>query len=89
VTTTLPVAFDWAGPWEVLTGGAKDGDRVVTVAQTTDVTFAKGLRVLSDHSFEDCPPLDVIVVPGGRGSRVEMENEAILDFVRRQAAHTE
>jgi putative intracellular protease/amidase len=29
--------LDWAGPWEVLTAGARDGDRVITVAETTDV----------------------------------------------------
>ena len=82
--------LDWAGPWEVFTSGAKDGDRVVTVAETLDViTCAKGLRVLPDHSFEDCPPLDVILVPGGLGSRTEMHNPAIIDFVRRQDANTE
>ena len=79
--------LDWAGPWEVLTAGAKDGDRVITVAQSTDVIrSAKGLRVVPDVSFDDCPPLDVILVPGGLGSRVEMKNPAMLEFVAKQAA---
>jgi transcriptional regulator GlxA family with amidase domain len=82
--------LDWAGPWEVLTAGAKDGDRVITVAETTDVIrCAKGLRVLPDHSFGDCPPLDVILVPGGLGTRVEMRNDAMTAFVAAQAGRAE
>ena len=82
--------LDWAGPWEVLTAGARDGDRVITVAETTDVVrCAKGLRVVPDHSFEDAPPLDVIVVPGGLGSRAEMKNPAMTRFVAEQAATAE
>lgn len=74
--------LDWAGPWEVLTSACKDGDRVVTVAERLEpVRCAKGLRVLPDHSFADCPPLDVVLVPGGRGTRVEMNNPAMVDFV--------
>lgn len=82
--------LDWAGPWEVLTSACKDGDRVITVAEAEGpVRCAKGLRVLPDHTFEDCPPLDVIVVPGGKGTRVEMKNEAMTSFVARQAAKAE
>jgi putative intracellular protease/amidase len=51
----------------VLTAGAKDGGRVVSVAETTDV----------------------ILVPGGRGSQVEMENPTMREFVRRQVAGVE
>jgi transcriptional regulator GlxA family with amidase domain len=82
--------LDWAGPWEVLTSGAKDGDRVITVAETTDVIrCAKGLRILPDLSFEDCPPLDVVLVPGGMGTRVEMHNDVMTTFVAKQAEHAE
>ena len=82
--------LDWAGPWEVLTAGAKDGDRVITVAETAGpIRCAKGLRVLPDHTFEDCPPLDVILVPGGLGTRAERLNDAMTRFVAEQDAHTE
>jgi len=81
--------LDFVGPWEVLAAGVKDGDRVVSVAEHTNpIRCAKGLRVVADHTFDDCPDLDVIVVPGGLGSRAEMHNPAMLDFVRRQATHT-
>ena len=82
--------LDWAGPWEVLTAGARDGDRVVTVAETLDpVRCAKGLRVLPDHTFDDCPQLDVVLVPGGLGTRAERLNDAMTSFVAEQDAHTQ
>jgi transcriptional regulator GlxA family with amidase domain len=62
--------LDFAGPWEVLTAARKDGDVVVTVAEhDRPVRSAKGLRVVPDHTFDTCPELDVLVVPGGQGTR--------------------
>jgi transcriptional regulator GlxA family with amidase domain len=62
--------LDFAGPWEVLTAARKEGDVVVTVAEhDRPVTAAKGLRVLADHTFDTCPDLDVVLVPGGAGTR--------------------
>ena len=78
--------LDWAGPWEVFTMARQAGDTVVTIAERADpVRCAKGLRVLPDHTFADAPELDVILIPGGHGSRRERENPAMLDFVRRVA----
>jgi len=82
--------LDWAGPWEVLTAGAKDGDRVITVAETSEpIRCAKGLRVLADHTFDDSPELDVIVVPGGWGTRAERLNSAMTGYVIEQAGRAE
>jgi transcriptional regulator GlxA family with amidase domain len=76
------------GPLEVF-GALSDLDaewRVVTVAESAGVvTGAHGLKVTADHSFEDCPPLDVVLVPGGFGTRQEMNNPRMLEFVRRAA----
>ena len=78
--------LDWAGPWEVFTMARTDGDRVVTIAETLDpVRCRKGLRVLPDHTFDDAPTLDVVLVPGGQGTRVQRVNEAMLGFIRRVA----
>ena len=78
--------LDWAGPYEVFTMGRREGDTVVTIAEhERPIVCAKGLRVLADHTFADAPPLDILVVPGGRGSRVERVNPAMLDFVGRVA----
>lgn len=78
--------LDWAGPWEVFTMAARPGDRVVTIAERHGpLRCRKGLRVLPDHTFTDAPPLDVLLVPGGQGSRTERTNPAMLEFVQRVA----
>ena len=79
--------LDWAGPWEVLAAWAEqwpgDGVRVFTLARSDGVvTCAKGLRVLPDETWETAPPLDVLVYPGGRGTRAELKDEAVLEWVR-------
>ena len=94
MATTIGVALfdgaeelDWAGPWEVLAAWAEqwpgDGVRVFTLARSDGVvTCAKGLRVLPDETWETAPPLDVLVYPGGRGTRAELKDEAVLEWVR-------
>ena len=78
--------LDWAGPWEVFTMARQEGDVVVTIAERLDpVRCRKGLRVLPDHTFADAPDLDVVLVPGGEGSRTERTNPKMLDFIRRVA----
>ena len=75
--------LDFAGPFEVFGMAAMDGDRVVTIAERLDpVRSAKGLRVLPDHTFADAPALDVLVVPGGQGTRREVDNPALVDWIR-------
>jgi transcriptional regulator GlxA family with amidase domain len=79
--------LDWAGPWEVFTATAAHlgrGDRVVTLAQETrPIRCAKGLRVLPDHRLDDAPPLDVLLVPGGQGTRREVSNPVLIDWLRK------
>jgi transcriptional regulator GlxA family with amidase domain len=83
--------LDWAGPWEVLAAWAEqwpdDGVHVFTLArEDRPVTCAKGLRVLPDETWESAPPLDVLVYPGGRGTRPQLQDEAVLDWIRGIAA---
>jgi len=80
--------LDWAGPYEVFGMATKllDGARVVTIAETTEpVTCFNGLRVLPDFSFADAPELDVLLVPGGQGTRKEVENPAMTDWLAKAA----
>lgn len=81
--------LDFVGPWEVFTMGAQANgeDRVVLLAERREpVRCHKGLRVIPDHAFADAPPLDVVLLPGGQGSRREQDNPVMLDWVRRTAA---
>jgi transcriptional regulator GlxA family with amidase domain len=83
--------LDWAGPWEVLSFWARlwpdDDVEVFTLAATTEpVTCAKGLRVLPDRSWSEVSNLDVLVYPGGMGTRAQLGDEEIRSWVRRLAA---
>jgi transcriptional regulator GlxA family with amidase domain len=74
--------LDWAGPWEVLSAWASgwpdDGVEIFTVAESEEpVRCAKGLRVLTDYTWDTAPPLDVLVFPGGRGTRAQLGDEAV------------
>jgi transcriptional regulator GlxA family with amidase domain len=91
--------LDFCGPFEVFSVARLDEEHrrqapspfdVLLVAETQDtITTTGGMKVLPMASFEGCPPLDILVVPGGMGTRKEMLNEAVLTFVRDQAAKVE
>ena len=79
--------LDWAGPWEVLAAWSQqwpdDGVEVFTLARVAEpVRCAKGVRVLPDHSWETAPSFDVLVYPGGMGTRRELKDEAVLHWLR-------
>jgi len=79
--------LDFAGPWEVLAAWATqwpdDGVEVFTVARSTEpVSCAKGMRVLPDHTWESAPPIDVLVYPGGVGTRRDLSDPATLEWLR-------
>lgn len=81
--------LDFVGPWEVFTMAAlgREDPRVVLVAQhDRPVRCAKGLRVVPDCTFEDAPGLDVVLVPGGQGTRREVENQVLVEWLRKASA---
>lgn len=83
--------LDVVGPWEVLAAWTRqwpdDGWQVATLAREGGtVTCAKGLRLVADHSHADAPPLDVLVYPGGQGTRPQLHDEQQLAWVRAQRA---
>jgi transcriptional regulator GlxA family with amidase domain len=75
--------LDFVGPWEVLTMARRTKEeRVVTIAESLEpIRCAKGLRVLADHTLDSAPPLDVLLIPGGKGTRREVDNAAVLRWV--------
>jgi cyclohexyl-isocyanide hydratase len=77
--------LDLTGPYEVL---ARLPDTTVhLVAHTLDpVKTDRGMMITPTVTFADCPPLDVVMVPGGPGQQDLMEDEVVLDFLRQQAA---
>lgn len=85
--------LDAIGPREALTMMAKGSGgewQVVLISEDGEpVTSFLGTRLIVDHSYQNCPPLDVVLVPGGMGTRTEMDNPKHLAFVREQGARCE
>ncbi|GAB4584196.1 DJ-1/PfpI family protein [Nocardia sp. IFM 10818] len=79
--------LDFAGPWEVLAFWTRtvpeDGWEVFTVSRDgATVTCAKGLRVTPDHSFGTMPNPDVLLLPGGMGTRPMIHDQPMLEWLR-------
>jgi transcriptional regulator GlxA family with amidase domain len=81
--------LDFAGPMEVLTVWkyfSENAPRAVVVAETREpIACSHGLTVLPHASFADCPPLDLLLVPGGWGTRQQVDNPALIAFLRERA----
>lgn len=91
--------LDFTGPFEVFSVARLDEEkrreepspfRVLLVAEQKEPVVASGnLRVLPDYTFEDCPKLDILCVPGGWGTRQQIHNATLLDWLRSRAAEVE
>ena len=82
--------LDWVGPWEVLAAWGQrwpdDEVTTFTVSQTGGpVRCAKGLRVLPDYSWGTAPAFDVLIYPGGVGTRPHIGDLSIRQWVGHQA----
>src|SRR5258706_3082712 len=88
--------LDFAGPFEVFTVAGeilKDSAdenrqvgtiRALTIAQSDQIVKARGNLLIQPHStFENHPLLDLLVVPGGWGTRRQAENPVMSDWLRR------
>ncbi len=90
--------LDFAGPFEVfsrtrLVPGPESRRseehapfHVFTVARTAaPIATTGGLRVIPHHAFADAPPIDLLVVPGGWGTRALLQDAETLAWIRRVA----
>jgi transcriptional regulator GlxA family with amidase domain len=78
--------LDFVGPWEVLAAWRflyPDEVDVFLVGETAEpVTCAKGMRVLPDTAWGDAGKIDVLVYPGGRGTRAQLGDERLRERLR-------
>lgn len=86
--------LDFAGPFEVFAVtdelGGKQLFHTVTVAEAPGTLRARnGLKVVPDHTFESLPPAEILVVPGGLGTRPLLNKPSVLDWIRQRARHAE
>jgi transcriptional regulator GlxA family with amidase domain len=80
--------LDFVGPWEVLTAwrehasGEVDIEVMLVGESTEPVTCAKGMRVIPHTSWDELGDVDVLVYPGGRGTRPQLGDETIRARLR-------
>lgn len=86
--------LDAYGPLELFGSLIREGlrkvKRVVLVAESAGpVPNCFGPSSIADYGVDDCPPLDVLVLSGGIGTRILMHNARVLEWIRKQVARPE
>lgn len=86
--------LDFAGPFEVFSVTAALNDpqpfEVSTVSQSVRQIIARnGLAVVPRYGFDSCPPVDLLVVPGGLGTRALIDDRPVIRWVRALHAKAE
>jgi transcriptional regulator GlxA family with amidase domain len=88
--------LDFAGPFEIFGVAGKQGGKagyfeVFTVAEKSKIAARNNLIVEATYTFDNCPTPDILLIPGGGGykpdgtpfgTRREMHNERLLEWVR-------
>jgi len=91
--------LDFCGPFEVFSAVRLDEGRrreepspfeVALIAERPGVVVATGgLKVVPDHTIDDAPPLDLLLVPGGWGTRRELDNARLIAWIAERARGVE
>lgn len=77
--------LDFTGPFEILSR-VPDSTFHIFGKTAEPVRDMRGLVITPQSGLSDVPPLDVLIVPGGQGVNLLMEDEPVLAFLRAQAA---
>ncbi len=86
--------LDFCGPFEVFSVAgqqiAPDSFRVCTIGQIAETLRARnGLQVVPDYTWESAPPIDLLLIPGGQGTRPLIHDAPTIDWIKRSAEHAE
>lgn len=77
--------LDFVGPWEVFKmareARPEEIELVLVAESDRPVRCRGGMRVLADVTTSECNALDVLLVPGGQGTRNEVKNEVLLAWI--------
>ncbi|PJZ59357.1 DJ-1/PfpI family protein [Leptospira barantonii] len=79
--------LDFTGPFEVFS--RIPNAKVFLFAQTKGpIDTESGMKFLPDYDFATCPDLDILLVPGGSGTTLLMEEFEVLDFLKAKAENS-
>ncbi len=79
--------LDFAGPYEVFSVTSELSDyslfRVFSVSEDGEtIRTGNGLKVVPDFAFDNHPEIDILIIPGGVGTKKEMDKSAIVEWIR-------
>jgi len=85
--------LDFAGPYEVFSVTSELNNyellNVFTVSQKgKEITSVNGLKILTDYSFDTHPNIDILLIPGGVGTRSEVLKEDILEWINKNHSNS-
>ena len=86
--------LDFAGPYEVFSVATELQDNalfnVFTITEDgAGIRSVNGLKVMPDYDFKNHPQIDVLVVPGGNGTKIEMTKDTVLQWLKEQYTHSQ
>lgn len=85
--------LDFCGPFEVFSVANNQSEsplfNVMTVAEKSPVAARNGLSVNPSRTLDSCPKPDILLVPGGIGTRRELNNEPLIEWIRHVAVDAE
>jgi transcriptional regulator GlxA family with amidase domain len=77
--------LDFVGPWEVFTMAKLIGaplDAFTVAWPNTEITCAKGLKIIADYSLSEAPHADIVLIPGGKGTRQLAQDDEFNALIR-------
>ena len=79
--------LDFAGPYEVFSVTAELNDyeffKVFTITQDGKaIRTVNGLKVFPDFGFDNHPKIDILIIPGGAGTKIQMQKEEVLKWIK-------
>ncbi|CQR74954.1 Isonitrile hydratase [Sporomusa ovata DSM 2662] len=86
--------LDFAGPYEVFSVTSELNEyqffKVFTISSDGyEIKSVNGLRVVPDFSFANHPPIDILVIPGGVGTRAEINKREVLDWINKTSKNSQ
>ena len=80
--------LDFAGPYEVFSSTSESNDhkafKVFTISEDGGaIKSVNGLIVIPDYSFDNHPKIDILIIPGGEGTKAEIKKKRVMEWVNK------
>ena len=77
--------LDLFGPLEMF-GQLKEEIEIILISETeATVKSTQGPKIISDFTFANCPKIDILLIPGGLGTRTEINNNQLINFIKQKS----